>query len=77
MQVVISCQKRHLSSLIDTLEREFGILDVLKDHGQSTKEQQGYIILEWDGEIGPEFESYLKSDERVLDFYTTSCAVAA
>lgn len=70
-QIVIICHRDNIFPLIDTLQQEFDVLDTLKGWGHSAKKPQGSIILEWDGTIKPEFESYLKKCSHVLDFYVS------
>jgi hypothetical protein len=45
------------------------------DFGCSYKLQQGYIVLEWDEDVDPEFIEQLSAESNVLDFtiYSLSC----
>lgn len=37
--------------------------------GHTSKQQQGFIILEWDGEVPWSFLDRLEQDTAILDFY--------
>jgi hypothetical protein len=70
-EVLITCQAHHLHPLMNALDREFGILSMLKHWGLSTKQEQGYLLLEWEGEIDPAFAAHLHAEARALDVYVT------
>ena len=38
------------------------------DFGCSYKREQGYIVLEWNGEVDPAFIERLSAESHVLDF---------
>jgi hypothetical protein len=47
------------------------------DFGCSYKLQQGYIVIEWQDTVSPEFIEYLDAESNVLDFtvYGIPCLI--
>ena len=45
------------------------------DFGCSYKLQQGYIVLEWNGDVDPAFIEHLSAESTILDFtmYSLPC----
>lgn len=60
-----------LEMILERIELWFEDTDevTLIDHGQTDKQEDGTVILEWEGfEINPLFIKILEHDELVLDF---------
>ncbi len=73
--VHLTCDLEHLYALVDTFEEHCAArceeVTVL-DWGCSYKQEVGYIVLEWEGEVDEAFIEQLTADGTVLDF-TISC----
>lgn len=68
--IYISCNKQDVDTLTDTFERWFADRDdiTLVGSGSSRKLGQGFVILEWDGQVERSIISWLRRQEIVTDF---------
>jgi hypothetical protein len=73
--VHLTCALEHLYALVDALEEQCTARQeevTVLDWGCSYKQEVGYIVLEWEGEVDEAFIEHLSADGTVLDF-TISC----
>jgi|SRR5450755_1223982 len=68
--IYISCDTQDVDALIDTFERWFANRDdiALVGSGSSRKLGQGFVILEWDGQVERSIISWLQRQDIVTDF---------
>lgn len=68
--IYISCDTQDVDALIGTFERWFANRDdiVLVGSGSSRKLGQGFVILEWDGQVERSIISWIQRQDIVTDF---------
>lgn len=75
--VHITCSWREVRQRAEAYEQVFAKRDTvaLIDWGCSYKQEEGYIVLEWEGEVDQEFLACLNADRGVLDYcvYDVPC----
>ncbi len=67
----------HMLHRAEGYEQEFADDEAVAiiDWGCSYKQEQGYIVLEWDSEVDPDFLKRLDADHDVVDYsvYSVPC----
>jgi hypothetical protein len=68
----------HFHAMVAAFEEQYAAQPediAILDFGCSYKLQQGYIVLEWQDSISPEFIEYLSAESNILDFtvYSIPC----
>jgi len=63
---------------VEAYEQEFAMQEmvILIDWGCSYKQERGYLVLEWDGEVDPAFLQQLDTDVSVFDYCVYSVPFA-
>jgi hypothetical protein len=73
----IACHREQVQTLAESYKQEFKENDAVAviDWGCSLKQEQGFVVLECDGEIDPAFLERLQADEQILDcaIYSVPC----
>jgi hypothetical protein len=68
--VYIACAKQDVDALVDMFTHWFANRDdiTLVDAGSSQKGGQGFVILEWEGEVERRMLTWLRNQETVDDY---------
>jgi pyridoxal/pyridoxine/pyridoxamine kinase len=66
--LLILCKRRDIPSLLDALEDWQGTGDTLL-HGYTGKQQEGFILMQWNGHIPERFrQMQLAADPGIIDY---------
>jgi hypothetical protein len=73
----IQCHRERVEALAEEYKQEFQGTDAvaLIDWGHTRKLEQGFVVLEWDGEVDEAFLERLHDDTQIIDYdvYNVPC----
>ena len=74
VHITLTCPPEQVRQRAENYEQMIATIALL-DWGFSYKREQGYIVLEWEGQVGGDFLACLAADDEVEDYcvYDVPC----